>query len=106
MYQIFVKDRCTNRGKIHTIDVTITTTMIEFKKEVYKKTNVPSQNQKFLYQTKYLKDNELILNQIKCDKEINWACVDLMFRWHGTGCRCQKCDSIILLRNGKRVNRI
>jgi len=106
MYQIFVKDRCTNHGKIHTIDVAITTTMTEFKKEVYKKTNVPSQSQKFLYQTKYLKDDELILNQIKCDKEINWACVDLMFRWHGAGCCCQKCDSIILLRNGKRVNRI
>ena len=106
MYQIFVKDRCTNSGKINSIDVTTATTMIEFKKKVYKKTNVPSQSQKFLHQTKYLKDNDLILNQIKYDKEFNWTCVDLMFRWHGTGCVCLKCGNIILLRNGKRVNRI
>ena len=40
------------------------------------------------------------------DKELNWASVDLMFRWHGAGCSCLKCGNIILLRNGKRVNRI
>lgn len=106
MYQIFVKDRCTNRGGTHTIDVTTKTTMIEFKKEVYKKTNVPSQSQKFLYQTKYLNTDDLILDQIICNKDINWACVDLMFRWHGAGCSCLKCGNIILLRNGKRMNRI
>tara|TARA_B100000900_G_C20458524_1_gene666208 strand:- start:410 stop:730 length:321 start_codon:yes stop_codon:yes gene_type:complete len=106
MYQIFVKDRCTNRGKIHNIEVTVKTTMTEFKKKVYKKTNVPSQSQKFLYQTKYLNDDDLILDQIYFDKKLNWASVDLMFRWHGAGCSCLKCGNIILLRNGKRVNRI
>tara|TARA_Y100001970_G_C13645036_1_gene560755 strand:- start:157 stop:474 length:318 start_codon:yes stop_codon:yes gene_type:complete len=105
MYQIFVKDRCTNRGKTYKIDVSNNTTMIEFKKKVFQRTQIPSQSQKFIYETKYLNDNDLILEQINCDN-YNWAHLDLMFRWHGAGCSCLKCGNIILLRNGKRVNRI
>ena len=42
MYQIFVKDRCTNRGKTYKIDVSNNTTMIEFKKKVFQRTQIPS----------------------------------------------------------------
>lgn len=83
MYQIFVKDRCTNNGKTYKIDVTSNTTMDEFKKKVFEKTNIPFKSQKFLYQTKYLND-DLILDQIYFDKKLNWACVDLMFHWRNS----------------------
>jgi hypothetical protein len=105
MFQVFVKDVCTNRGGTYKIEIKETMTMDEFKKKVFEKTQVPSQSQKFRFNTKYLNHEEAIFNQIDFQYE-NWVTIELAFRWHGPGCGCFNCVNTIILRNGKRVNRI
>ena len=72
---------------------------------VFIKTKVPSLSQKFLSNSKYLNHGDNILKQLDFQGE-NWITLELMFRWHGPNCFCSNCGGVILLRNGKRVNRI
>lgn len=81
MYQIFVKDNCTTLGGTFKINITQDTTMDEFKKNVFEKTKLPIELQKFKHNAKYLNHADNIFEQIDFS-EYNWVTIELVFRWN------------------------
>ena len=79
MYQIFIKDICTNKGGTYRIEITENTTMLEFKKNVFEKIKLPVELQKFKHNAKYLNDVDNIFEQIDFS-ENNWVIIELVFR--------------------------
>jgi hypothetical protein len=97
--QIFIK---MPRGNTLTFTINNCTNIENLKKFIFKRTNLPSTWQRFIYCGKSFYKNELNLTyDLNIQKE---STIHVMLKFHGVGCSCKNCLSKnILLRNGKRI---
>lgn len=76
-------------------------TVKNLKSFIFKKINLPSTWQRFIYCGKPFVDNNLhLLDDLHIQKE---ATIHLLLSWHGVGCSCPGCNHIMTLRNNKKI---
>ena len=97
--QLFV--RLCNHRLLCYYDETNTKTLGALKKFVFKRSNIPSTWQRFVFNGKTFFDDNIKYSDIPVQND---STIEMHLKWHGTGCLCKNClERGMLLRNGKRL---